>query len=88
MAQDVQPSRIVFVRRRQVEIEAGCSRSTIYLRIAQGLWPKPIKLGARSVGWVADEVTSMNAARVAGLSDDELRALVVTLETARTRRSR
>ena len=66
-----------------VKSETGHSRSTIYLRIAQGLWPKPESLGARSVGWPASEIASINAARIAGKSDDEIRALVVKLEAAR-----
>jgi prophage regulatory protein len=66
-----------------VKSESGYSRSTIYLRIAQGLWPKPVSLGARSVGWPAGEVASINAARIAGKTDDEIRALVVKLEAAR-----
>jgi prophage regulatory protein len=66
-----------------VKAESGSSRSTIYLRIQQGLWPKPIKLGPRSIGWPSSEVAAINAARIAGMSDDEIRALVVKLEFAR-----
>ena len=66
-----------------VKSDSGYSRSTIYLRISQGLWPSPVSLGARSVGWPAYEVASMNAARIAGKSDDEIRALVAKLEAAR-----
>ena len=43
-------STLTILRRKQVEIETGYSRSTIYLRITQGLWPKPVSLGARAVG--------------------------------------
>lgn len=66
-----------------VKSESGHSRSTIYLRIAQGLWTKPVSLGGRSVGWPASEVSSLLAARIAGKTDDEIRALVVKLEVAR-----
>ena len=66
-----------------VKSESGYSRSTIYLRMAQGLWPKPVALGARAVGWPAHEVAALNAARIAGKSDDEIRALVAKLEAAR-----
>ncbi len=66
-----------------VKFESGYSRSTIYLRIAQGLWPKPVNLGVRMVGWPNSEVTAMNAARIAGKTDDEIRALVIKLEAAR-----
>jgi prophage regulatory protein len=66
-----------------VKAQSGASRSTIYLRIQQGLWPKPVKLGPRSVGWPASEVSALNAARISGMADAEIRALVATLETAR-----
>jgi prophage regulatory protein len=61
----------------------GSSRSTIYLRVSQGLWPQPVKLGARAIGWPSSEIMAINAARIAGLSDDEIRSLVIKLEFAR-----
>ncbi|OIQ76484.1 prophage CP4-57 regulatory protein (AlpA) [mine drainage metagenome] len=66
-----------------VKSESGLSRSTIYLRISQGLWTKPISLGARTVGWPSSEVAAINAARIAGKTDEEIRVLVVKLEAAR-----
>lgn len=74
---------LTIIRRKQVEAETGYSRSTIYLRISQGLWPKPVSLGPRAVGWPAAEVAALNAARIAGKPDDEIRALVTRLEVAR-----
>lgn len=69
-----------------VRAQSGYSRSTIYLRISQGLWTKPVSLGARAVGWPSDEITALNASRIAGKSDDEIRALVIKLESARKSR--
>ena len=66
-----------------VKTESGYSRSTIYLRISQGLWTKQVSLGPRCVGWPAYEVAALNAARIAGKTDDEIRALVAKLEAAR-----
>lgn len=66
-----------------VKSESGLSRSTVYLRISQGLWTKPVSLGARAVGWPANEIAALNAARIAGKSDDAIRALVAKLEAAR-----
>lgn len=74
---------VTILRRRQVEAESGYSRSTIYLRISQGLWPRAVSLGARAVGWPASEVSALNAARIAGLSDNQIRQLVVDLVAAR-----
>jgi prophage regulatory protein len=43
----------------------GESRSTIYKRISEGDFPKPVKLGAKSVGWVEEEIAAYNEARIA-----------------------
>jgi prophage regulatory protein len=66
-----------------VKSRTGLSRSTIYLRITQGLWTKPVKLGPRASGWPSTETDALNNARIAGKSDDEIRALVKELEMAR-----
>ncbi|HEY5177573.1 MAG TPA: AlpA family phage regulatory protein [Terriglobales bacterium] len=66
-----------------IKTSTGLSRSTIYLRIAQGVFPKPVSLGGRAVGWPASEVAALNAARISGKSDSEIRDLVVKLEAAR-----
>jgi len=39
-----------------VQVRTGLSRSTIYLRVSEGSFPKPISLGGRAVGWVEAEV--------------------------------
>ena len=77
------PVALSILRRKQVETDTGYSRSTIYLRIAQGLWPRPVSLGPRAVGWPAGEVAAINAARIAGKSDDEIRDLVTKLHAER-----
>lgn len=66
-----------------VMARSGYSRSTIYLRIAQGLWPRPVSLGPRAVAWPSDEVDALNAARIAGLSDEQICSLVGKLQAAR-----
>ena len=49
----------------------------------KALWTKQVSLGPRCVGWPAHEVGALNAARIAGKSDVEIRALVTKLEAAR-----
>ena len=66
-----------------IKMSTGLSRSTIYLRIEQGMFTKPVSLGGRAVGWPAHEVETLNAARIAGKSDAEVRELVMRLETSR-----
>jgi prophage regulatory protein len=73
------------LRLPDVKSQSGYSRSTIYLRVTQGLWPKPVQLGPRAVGWPAREVAAINAARIAGNSDHEIRSLVVRLHAERSR---
>jgi prophage regulatory protein len=40
----------------QVKEITGLSRSTIYLRIKNGEFPKPISLGGRAVGWLERDI--------------------------------
>jgi prophage regulatory protein len=47
------------------------------------LWTKPVRLGPRCVGWPEHETAALNAARIAGKTDNEIRALVVKLHLAR-----
>ena len=79
MAEHLEP----ILRRPRVEEATGLSRSSLYFRISQGLFPKSFLIGTRSVGWGASEVAAVNAARIAGKTDDEIRALVTKLHTAR-----
>jgi prophage regulatory protein len=48
-----------------VKTSTGLSRSTIYLRVSQGTFPRPVSLGGRAVGWVEDEIQSWLAERIA-----------------------
>ncbi len=70
--------RLPFVLR-----ERGRSRSAHYLDIQQGLFTRPVQIGMRAVGWPADEVETINAARISGKSEDQIRELVKSLEAAR-----
>lgn len=73
----------IIQRLRPVLHERGRSRSAHYLDIQQGLFTHPVQIGLRAVGWPSNEVAAINAARIAGKTDDEIRALVVKLESAR-----
>ncbi|MCF6355964.1 MAG: AlpA family transcriptional regulator [Candidatus Polarisedimenticolaceae bacterium] len=39
-----------------VKTRTGLSRSTIYLRISEDSFPRPISLGGRAVGWIEAEI--------------------------------
>jgi prophage regulatory protein len=64
----------------------GCSRSTQYGDIKKGLYTPPVALGPNTAGWPEYEVDVLNAARTAGKSDDEIRALVARLVEERKTR--
>lgn len=55
-------SRIL--RLKRVLDRTGDSRSGLYRKIAEGLFPQPIKLSARSVGWLEDEVDAWIEQRI------------------------
>ena len=61
----------------------GESRSNLYLKIQKGLFTKPVPIGARAVAWPAEEIKLINAARIAGKSERDIRALVTRLEAKR-----
>lgn len=64
--------------------EAGYrSHASIYGLIRVGLWPHAVKIGERSSGWPSDEVQAINAARIAGQSDEQIRELVKQLHAKR-----
>lgn len=44
------------IRMKDVIGFTGLSRSAIYQKIACNQFPKQVKLGARAVGWLLDEV--------------------------------
>jgi prophage regulatory protein len=47
-----------------VKSRIGLSRSTIYLRISEGTFPKPVKLGLRAVGWLESSVENWLAQQI------------------------
>lgn len=67
--------------------EAGYrSHASIYGLIRVGLWTQPVKIGERSSGWPDDEVKAINAARIAGQSDEQIRELVKQLHAKRAQK--
>jgi prophage regulatory protein len=52
------------LRRDAVERMTGLPKSTLYAKVAAGEFPKPIKLGARAVGWLEHEIAAWQQARI------------------------
>jgi prophage regulatory protein len=71
------------LRLRAVLATNGLSKSTLYSRIENSLWTRPVSLGPRAVGWPAAEVEALNTALIAGKTPDEIVALVARLHNAR-----
>lgn len=44
------------LRFHQLKAEVGLSKSTIYLRVKNGTFPRPIQLGPRSVAWRISDI--------------------------------
>ena len=52
-----------YLRRRSVEEITGLSRSTIYLLMSKGQFPRPIKLTAKAVAWSEASIVDWLATR-------------------------
>jgi prophage regulatory protein len=71
-------------RRRQVELECGLKKSTIFDQAKKGVFPPPIKIGPRASGWLSFEVICVIGMRAAGKSETEIRAAVEEMVIARS----
>ena len=56
---------IRFLRLPEVLERTGLSRSTIYVRLAERRFPRPVSLGGRAVGWIEAEVDEWVRERIA-----------------------
>jgi len=68
---------------RDVKKATGYSRTTIYDYAQRGLFPRPVKMGLRAVAWPENEISAINAARIAGKSKEAISQLVQTLHAQR-----
>lgn len=48
----------------------GLPKSTLYAKIAEGLFPKPIKLGKRAVGWLSTDVDDWKRRQLEASNDE------------------
>jgi prophage regulatory protein len=61
------------LRRKQVEVITGLSRSTIYAKIQKGEFPKQVQLSERSVGWIEQEIQDWLKERVSSSRKERYR---------------
>jgi prophage regulatory protein len=52
------------LRAQQVFTTTGKSRSSVYSDIGKGLFPRPVSLGERAVGWRASDIEAWISSRV------------------------
>ena len=76
-----------FLRLPSIQEKFGLSRSSIYKLISEGLFPKPIPIGTRSVGWLEEEVETIFYARKNGRSNEEIRNSVKHFHSTSAKRS-
>lgn len=67
-------AEIRILRRKQVELRTGLSRSTIYAKLRRNperpcdydaSFPKPVAIGAKAVGWLEHEIDAWLVAQAA-----------------------
>jgi prophage regulatory protein len=74
---------IRFLRLPTVIERTGLSRSAIYARASEGLFPRPVPLGLRTAAWPEHEVEAVLEAHLREAGDEELRSLVGQLRHQR-----
>jgi prophage regulatory protein len=72
------------LRKPDILALTSLSKSTLYNRIKDGLFPPQISLGARAVGFVQSECELVIQAMIEGQSSDQIKCLVKELIDSRT----
>lgn len=62
--QQDRPTRLI--RLPEVKSRVGLSRSSIYMRISDGTFPAPVRLGEKSVAWLETDIDTWIQDRLAG----------------------
>ena len=56
---------LAILRRKQVQARTGLGKSSVYALMAEGKFPKSIKISARAVGWLESDIDDFIASRIA-----------------------
>lgn len=76
-------AQLNLIKKKQALKLACISKSTLHLKIIDGLFPPSISIGDRAVAFVEYEVLAVVAAQIQGRSKDEIRLLVKELVAQR-----
>lgn len=74
---------ITILRGPAIERTLGIGRSACYEWHKKGLLPSRVRIGPRASGLPESELQEIAAARVAGYSEDQIKALVVQIHKRR-----
>jgi len=47
-----------FLKRKEVETATSLSKASIYRRMGEGTFPKPVPVGVRAVAWLESDVAA------------------------------
>ena len=80
------------LRSDAVTLLTGFSPDELEREIENGLFPPPVRLTpddtSDAIGWSSCEIAAVNAAKIGGVTCEQLRQLVADLVTARTQLAR
>ena len=80
----MQNLQISIKRKSEVIARLGIGRSTLQTRINEGIFPPPISLGGRSVGWLEHEINEAIAALLLNKSHSEIQSRITNIVDRRT----
>ena len=74
MASRVQPEEVItmqdrLLRRREVEELTGLSRASIYRKLPDGEFPRPVKVGSTAVRWKESDIAAWIESRPAATTE-------------------
>jgi len=71
--------RIFLCKVCDAAVETGTSVSEYYSRAVRGVVPPPLKIGIKASRVPSHEIAAVVAARIAGRSEEEIKALVANM---------
>ena len=74
---------VKMLRMKNVVEITGYPKGSIYQKIGEGLFTRPVPMGARTAAWPKHEVEAILQARIAGVNDSAIRELVKELMSKR-----
>ena len=80
-------SKNKFISIDEVLEKTTFGRSSLYAKIGEGLFPKPVKVGSRKIAWPEYEVNQMMTFYLSTTDEEKRKIFVTNLEKNRIERS-